>query len=70
MDFGALSTVFAPVRVGLEVVLAPTATPTCQPRIHTLENRQATVSLATCGFIGGDAGRSLLSKAFGSEMCS
>jgi hypothetical protein len=70
MDFGASSTVFAPVRVGLEVVLAPTATPTCQPRIHALKNRQDTVSLATCGFIGGDAGKSLFSNLFRSEMCS
>jgi hypothetical protein len=68
MDFGVSSTVFAPGRVGFEVVLAPTAKQTCQPRIHALNNRQETISLATCGFIGGDAGRSLLRKSFGSQV--
>ncbi|KEF63133.1 uncharacterized protein A1O9_01109 [Exophiala aquamarina CBS 119918] len=53
MDLGPSATVFAPVRIGLEVVLAPTATPTCQPRSRAIDIRQA-ASVETCGFIGGD----------------
>lgn len=70
MDFGPSSTAFAPPRLGLEFVLAPTATATCEPHNHALNYRQESVSVATCGYIGGDAGRSFLSKAFGSGMRS
>ena len=45
-----------PTRVGLEVVLAPTARPICHLQTRGLRVRQESVSLATCGFIGGDAG--------------
>lgn len=70
MDIGAVSTIFAPGRLGLEAVLAPTATPTCGRQTQALNYRQESVSVATCGYIGGDGGRTFFKTPFECELYS